>query len=101
MCEEITRLNVEVHHLCTTIHDEECHMLTIIQELLVSDLHLGHELQRQHRSCAAINAVHCYRLDHIESLAGFSGVRGVGVRAECAADVADQGMFDWQTWMSC
>ncbi|KAG1902768.1 uncharacterized protein F5891DRAFT_911308, partial [Suillus fuscotomentosus] len=72
--EEITRLNVEVRHLCTTIHDEECHMLTVIQKLQVLDLHLGCELQRQHRSRAAINAMHCYRLNRIESLTGFSGV---------------------------
>ncbi|KAG2090004.1 uncharacterized protein F5147DRAFT_549542, partial [Suillus discolor] len=77
---EITRLNVEVHRLHTAIHDEERHMLTVIQKLQVSDPHLGCELQCQHRSRAAINAMHCYRLNHIESLTGFSGVRGVGVR---------------------
>ncbi|KAG2337857.1 hypothetical protein BDR05DRAFT_894546, partial [Suillus weaverae] len=76
---EITRLNVEVCRLCTAIHNEECHMLTVIQKLQVSDPHLGCELQHQHHSCAAINAMHCYRLDCIKSLTGFSGVRGVGV----------------------
>ncbi|KAG1763278.1 hypothetical protein EV702DRAFT_928628, partial [Suillus placidus] len=71
--EEITRLNVEVHCLRTAIHDEDHHMLTIIQKLQVSDPHLGCELQHQHHSCAAINAMHCYHLDRIESLTGFSG----------------------------
>ncbi|KAG1723087.1 hypothetical protein EDD22DRAFT_982950 [Suillus occidentalis] len=89
--EEITRLNIEVRRLCTAIHDEEHHMLTVIQKLQVSDPHLGCELQHQHRSCAAINAMHCYRLNRIESLTGFSGVRGVGVHADCAAD---RGMFE-------
>ncbi|KAG2352683.1 hypothetical protein BDR07DRAFT_1454895 [Suillus spraguei] len=89
--EEITRLNVEVRRLRTAIHDEERHMLTVIQKLQVSDPHLGCELQRQHRSRAAINAMHCYRLNRIESLTGFSGVRGVGVRADRAAV---HGMFE-------
>ncbi|KAG1780643.1 hypothetical protein EV702DRAFT_1177860 [Suillus placidus] len=89
-CKEITRLNVEVCRLCTAIHDEERHMLTIIQKLQVSDPHLGCELQCQHHSRAAINAMHCYHLNHIESLTEFSGVRGVGVHT----DVADCGMFE-------
>jgi hypothetical protein len=77
--------------LRTAIHDEERHMLTIIQKLQVSDPHLGRELQRQHHSRAAINAMHCYRLNRIEGLTGFSGVRGVGVRTDRAAD---HGMFE-------
>ncbi|KAG2154140.1 uncharacterized protein EDB93DRAFT_1239530 [Suillus bovinus] len=89
--EEITRLNVEVRRLCTAIHDEERHMLTVIQKLQVSDPHLGCELQRQHHSHVAINAMHCYCLNRIESLTGFSGVRGVGV---CADRTADHGMFE-------
>ncbi|KAG2112534.1 uncharacterized protein F5147DRAFT_744450 [Suillus discolor] len=77
-CEEITRLNVEVCRLHTSIHDEELHMFTVIQELLISDPHLGHKLQCQHHPRAAINTVHHYRLNRIESLTSFSGVRGVG-----------------------
>ncbi|KAG2125851.1 hypothetical protein BD769DRAFT_1358155, partial [Suillus cothurnatus] len=85
--EEFTRLNVEVHCLRTAIHDEEHHMLTIIQKLQISDLHLGCKLQCQHHSCAVINAMHCYCLNHIKGLTGFSGVRGVGV-------CTDHGMFE-------
>ncbi|KAG2070456.1 hypothetical protein BDR04DRAFT_1018715, partial [Suillus decipiens] len=88
--EEITRLNIEVCCLCTAIHDEEHHMLTIIQKLQVSDPHLCCELQHQHHSHAAINAMHCHCLNHIESLTAFSGVRGVGV---CTDHAADHGMF--------
>lgn len=66
-------------------------MLTVIQKLKVSDPHLDCELRCQHHSRVAINAMHSYRLDHIKSLTGFSGVRGVGVRADRAAD---HGMFE-------
>jgi hypothetical protein len=52
----------------------------VIQDLLLSDPRLAGELQRQWCSRAAINAVHSYRLDRIEGLAGFTGIRGVGVR---------------------
>jgi hypothetical protein len=97
--EEITRLNVEVRRLRTAIHDEELRTSAVIQELLISDPQLGCELRRQWHSCAAINAVHSYRLDRIESLVGFSGVKGVGVRLQHAAgssndtDIAHRGMF--------
>lgn len=98
--EEITRLNIEVRRLRTAIHDEELWTSAVIQELLISDPHLGRELQRQWRPRAAINAVHSYRLDCIESLEGFSGVAGVGVRlrhhaagSSCNSDIAHHGMF--------
>ncbi|KAG1843421.1 hypothetical protein C8R48DRAFT_540996, partial [Suillus tomentosus] len=78
--EEVTRLNVEIHRLRTAIHTEEIQTTAVIQDLLISDPRLARELQHRWRSRAAINAVHSYRLDHIESLHGFSGVRGVGVR---------------------
>ncbi|KAG1800237.1 uncharacterized protein HD556DRAFT_1230294, partial [Suillus plorans] len=97
--EEITHLNVEVLCLCTSMHDEELRMSAIVQDILVSDLQLAHELQCQYHSCTAINAVHCYRLDHIEKLAGFSGVRGVGICLAHDADVAHSGTFCWSTWI--
>lgn len=77
--EEITRLDVEVRRLCTAIHDEEFHVSAIIQDLLISNPQLGKELQCQCRARMAINAVHSSRLDRIERLPGFSGIRGVGV----------------------
>jgi len=97
--EEITRLNVEVRRLCTAIHDEDIQVSAVIQNLLISDPPLACELQRQWRLRAAVNAVHCYRLDCIENLPGFSGVGGVGVRLEhtagsaCNTSVAHHGMF--------
>ncbi|KAG0697996.1 hypothetical protein DFH29DRAFT_878298 [Suillus ampliporus] len=76
--EEVERLNIEVHHLCTAIHAEELQTSAIIDDLLLSDLRLAAELQCQWRLHAAVNAVHCYCLDRIESLAGFLGIRGIG-----------------------
>ncbi|KAG2744797.1 hypothetical protein P692DRAFT_201882787, partial [Suillus brevipes Sb2] len=101
--EEITRLNVEVRRLCTAIHDEELMMTDVVQELLISDPQLACELQRQHRSRAAINAVHRYRLTRTANLAGFSGVRGIGVRVQRTGesiDVGHRGMFCWSTYIS-
>ncbi|KAG1845224.1 hypothetical protein C8R48DRAFT_578779, partial [Suillus tomentosus] len=72
--EEITRLNVEVRRLRTSMHDEELRMSAVVQDILISDPQLARELQHQYRSRAAINAVHRYRLDRIEKLPGFSGV---------------------------
>lgn len=78
--EEITRLNVEVRRLRTAIHDETAKTSATINSLLVSDPLLSAELKHQWRLRAAINAVHSFRLDQIESLAGFSGIRGIGTR---------------------
>ncbi|KAG2741541.1 hypothetical protein P692DRAFT_20880086 [Suillus brevipes Sb2] len=100
--EEVMRLNVEIRRLRTAMHTEEIETTAVIQDLLISDQRLARELQHQWRSRAAINAVHSYRLDRIESLTGFSGVRGVGVRAPTTVvqhtstalnDHADPGKF--------
>lgn len=100
--EEVTRLNVEIRRLCTAMHTEEIQTSAVIQDLLISDQRLAQELQCQWCSRAAINAVHSYHLDRIESLTGFSGVRGVGVHAPTTVvqhtsttlnDHADSGKF--------
>ncbi|KAG1765193.1 hypothetical protein EV702DRAFT_943802, partial [Suillus placidus] len=80
--EELTRLNVEIRRLRTTIHSEQVQTTAVIEDLCLSDPKLADELQRRWHSRAAINAVHLYRLDHIECLPGFSGVRGVGIRVQ-------------------
>ncbi|KAG2120042.1 hypothetical protein DEU56DRAFT_928749 [Suillus clintonianus] len=77
--EEITRLNVEIRRLRTAIHAEQVQTTAVIEDLRLSDPKLAEELQRQWCSRAAINAVHLHRLDRIECLTGFSGVRGVGM----------------------
>ncbi|KAG1864583.1 hypothetical protein C8R48DRAFT_552209, partial [Suillus tomentosus] len=71
--EEIKRLNVEICRLHTAIHDEELAVNTTIDTLLASNQPVGLELQRQWRRCAAINAVHIFRLDQIASQPNFSG----------------------------
>ncbi|KAG2738887.1 hypothetical protein P692DRAFT_201842716 [Suillus brevipes Sb2] len=76
--EELARLNVEIRRLRTFIHFEQSQVTTVIEDLRRSDATLGDELQRRWRSRAAINAVHLHRLDRIECLPGFSGLRGIG-----------------------
>lgn len=83
------RLNVEIRRLRTAIHTEELQTTAVIEALLLSDPKLANELQRQWRSRVAINAVHSYRLDRIEALSGFSGVRGVGIRAQHTSTTLD------------
>ncbi|KAG1763988.1 hypothetical protein EV702DRAFT_1051527 [Suillus placidus] len=87
--EELTRLNVEIRRLRTTIHSEQVQTTAVIEDLCLSDPKLADELQRRWHSRAAINAVHLYRLDHIECLPGFSGVRGVGIRVQLASTTPD------------
>jgi hypothetical protein len=84
------RLNVEIHRLRTAIHTEELQTTAVIEALLLSDTKLAGELQCQWRSCAAINAVHSYRLDRIEALTRFSGVSGVGVCAQHTSTLDDR-----------
>ncbi|KAG1874316.1 hypothetical protein F4604DRAFT_1880849 [Suillus subluteus] len=61
--EEIQCLNIEICRLHTAIHDEELTVNATINSLLISNKPVGLELQRQWRSCAAINAAHLFRLD--------------------------------------
>ncbi|KAG1774225.1 hypothetical protein EV702DRAFT_1180815 [Suillus placidus] len=63
--EEVTRLNVEIRRLCTAMHTEEIQTTAVIQDLLISDQTLAHELQHHWCSRAAINAVHTYRLNSV------------------------------------
>ncbi|KIK73058.1 hypothetical protein PAXRUDRAFT_37086 [Paxillus rubicundulus Ve08.2h10] len=43
---EIIRLNVEIHRLCTAIHDENQETSRVIEDLLISEPHLRLEMQR-------------------------------------------------------
>ncbi|KIK18698.1 hypothetical protein PISMIDRAFT_61623, partial [Pisolithus microcarpus 441] len=64
--EEITRLNVEIWHLRTAIHDKEADISQTIANLRHSDLLLGRELERLHQPRSAVNTIHLHHLDHIE-----------------------------------
>ncbi|KIK81078.1 hypothetical protein PAXRUDRAFT_35990 [Paxillus rubicundulus Ve08.2h10] len=76
--EEITQLNVEIHHLWTTIHDEEKETSRAITTYLESELLLGQGIQHK-----VVNAVHLHHLDQIETLTYYTGHRGIGVHLEC------------------
>ncbi|KAG1839896.1 hypothetical protein DFJ58DRAFT_618675, partial [Suillus subalutaceus] len=72
--EEIQRLNIEVCRLQTAIHDKDAQMTATVNELLDSHPALCWELQNRWKLHSAVNYVHLFRLDQIESQPGFSGI---------------------------
>ncbi|KAG2155231.1 uncharacterized protein EDB93DRAFT_1053701, partial [Suillus bovinus] len=72
-CKEIQRLNIEVRRLRTAIHDEKTKTIATIDQLLITNSLLAVELRRRWQARAAVNAVHLYQLDRIESQPAFSG----------------------------
>ena len=85
--EEIIRINVEMRRLRTAIHDEEKQISITIADLCQTDPLLGRELQRLHRSRAAINIIHLRRLDHIQKRYGCTVSRGIGVHLNSDPDM--------------
>ncbi|KAG1884167.1 hypothetical protein F4604DRAFT_1920018 [Suillus subluteus] len=77
--EEIQRLNVEVRRLHTSIQDEEVKTAATIHRLLETDHVLAVEPKNHYQARAAVNAVHLFRLDQLESQCAFSGRRGIGI----------------------
>ncbi|KAG1787745.1 uncharacterized protein HD556DRAFT_1210796, partial [Suillus plorans] len=69
--EEVQHLNIEVQRLRTAIHDEEIKTNATIDQLIVTNPPLAVELRRQWQARAAVNAVHLYRLNRIESQPAF------------------------------
>ncbi|KAI5980632.1 hypothetical protein EDD15DRAFT_2152288, partial [Pisolithus albus] len=55
--EEITRLNVEIRHLQTAIHNKEVEVSQTITNLCCSDPLLAHKLQCLHQPRAAVNTI--------------------------------------------
>jgi hypothetical protein len=76
--EELTRLNVEVHRLRTFLCDEEMFLQDRVAFLRDADPLLSHEVEELRVRRACVNAIHIIRLDAIEALPEFSGVRGTG-----------------------
>lgn len=77
--EEIECLNVEVRRVRTWIRDdEELHRRTI-DSLTTSDPALATELRRRLRLLSSTNLIILAKLDHTESLNGFTGQRGCGM----------------------
>lgn len=89
--EQITRVNIELRHLRTSIHDETVHTERIIAELSLTDPQLCLELQRRWALRSSINRIHLWHLDKIENSPSYTGQRGIGVRlgAHGDVDVAD------------
>lgn len=84
--EEVSRLNVEVRRLRTFVHDEEMETNKVITDLQLSYPLLASELQRQWRSRLATNMFHIFRLNQIENLPSYSGMRGIGVHSRIGGD---------------
>ena len=80
--EEIVRINVEMCRLRTVIHDEEKNVSITIADLCQTAPLLCRELQRLHRSRAAINAIHLHRLDQIQKQYGCTVSCGVRLSAD-------------------
>ncbi|KAF7970980.1 hypothetical protein HWV62_22471 [Athelia sp. TMB] len=78
--EEITRVNVEVRRLRTAIHDEHLVYEDCITSLKLSDPLLAEELRARYATRRRVNALHSRKLNMLESLSGFTGIRGVGTR---------------------
>ncbi|KAG1743897.1 hypothetical protein EDB19DRAFT_1600582, partial [Suillus lakei] len=73
--EEVECLNIEVCHLRTAIHDKGTQTSMTINKLLDSNPPLGWELQKHWKLCSAVNSVHLFQLDEIESQPGFTGIQ--------------------------
>lgn len=63
-------------HLQTSICDKQIEKEQAIKDLKYRDLPLCREIERQWKLWSSVQAVHLKRLDKIESLHGFSGIRG-------------------------
>ncbi|KAG2146793.1 hypothetical protein DEU56DRAFT_731337 [Suillus clintonianus] len=93
--EELTRLNVEIRRLRTFIHDEGIFLQDRVTFLRDTDPLLAHEVEELRVHLARINATHIIRLDTIEALPEFSGVRGAGtMTSDAGLDEDDESPED-------
>jgi len=74
--EEITQLNVEIHHLQTAIHNEEKEVSQTIANLRGSQPLLACEFKCLHKPCVAVNAIHIHHLHQIEKQYGLASGLG-------------------------
>jgi hypothetical protein len=84
---EIKRLNLEVRRLRTSVLDENAYLEHQVSHLMTLDPLLAHEVQEYQKRRMRVNAVHLLRLDVIENLPGFSGIRGRGLRLGTEGDM--------------
>ncbi|KAH7918582.1 hypothetical protein BV22DRAFT_1024367 [Leucogyrophana mollusca] len=73
--EEVQRLNVEIERLRHWIRDEDDHFSSVITELAEAQPHLLREIAAMYRERVRVNRAHSARLDAIEALEGFTGIR--------------------------
>ncbi|KAG2087520.1 uncharacterized protein F5147DRAFT_748517 [Suillus discolor] len=89
--EELTCLNVEIHRLRTFICDEDIFLQDQVAFLHDADPLLAHEVEELRVCRARVDAIHIIRLDTIEALPEFSGVRGTGTMTSDAGLDEDDG----------
>jgi hypothetical protein len=77
--EEIVRLNVETRRLRTSIHYEMLHVRKVVSHLTSCEPSLAAAVQHWWTLRSAVNARLVQQLDEIESLAGYTGQRGIGI----------------------
>jgi hypothetical protein len=75
--EEITRLNMEMHHLQTFIYYETLQTNKTIGSLSLTDPHLAAELWSRWQLQNAVNQLHIQCLNSIEASAIFTGSQGI------------------------
>jgi len=77
--EEITRLNIKIRRLQTSIHHETLYTNKAILHLTENNPHLAAELKSRWQLHNAINTLHLQQLDSVEQSASFTGAHGIGV----------------------
>jgi hypothetical protein len=79
--EELERLNIEIRRLRTFIEHENVDLDIVFAKLTITAPLVAQELKCRHILRSSVNAVHIRRLNIIEQLPGFTGVKGsVGQR---------------------
>ncbi|KAI6130246.1 hypothetical protein EDD17DRAFT_1442027, partial [Pisolithus thermaeus] len=71
--EEIEHLNVEIHHIITYLHDEDCYMKACITQLQIDHLPLTYQAQHYYNVQARFTSHHLCLLAKISGLHGFMG----------------------------
>lgn len=95
--EELDRLNIEIRRLRTFIQHENTDLDAIITKLTTTAPLVAQEIKHQHILRSSVNAEHICRLNLIEELPGFTGVKGSVGQREGRVDfegtevVADKG----------
>ncbi|KAK1232440.1 hypothetical protein PQX77_004416 [Marasmius sp. AFHP31] len=71
--EEITRLNVEIHRLVTSIRDEDTFLQSMHRQTLPTNPPLAHQIENYRLERARFNHLHMDRLTKLSRMKGFTG----------------------------